>query len=522
MTIRRNKGIISLCVFFVMSGFGSSAQVLDPNDMLLDYYKILELKNPQIQERINIHPSIVHSYENDSLEWNPWQDYLISSKNGEAFQMLPLRTKASFNSGYSRSYNDGAVWQGRGLTMQAQAGFTGRNGHLRYTFMPIVYWSQNKSFQLAENLNSDVNPFNYQFQVRGFADYVQRYGNDSFVGFHPGQSEVRVVFNWFTIGIATQNVVFGPAQRNPILLGNSGGMMPHIDLGTDRPVKTLIGKIEAKMYWGRMTESSYNNPVSDNPNQYFAALSVGYSPKWIKGLYFGANRIFYKRWQDFSASDYLVAIARFNPPEDRVFGNDDLDQTGSFTMRWSYPEVGFEAYMEFAKSDFGGNVLRLEPEHGRGITLGFIKLLELKGADVKLNYEHTTLGQPKNSINRFYYRYYTHGVVKNGYTHRGQLLGAGIGPGSNSDWFDAKIYFDKSMLGATMQRIRFDDDFFYENFSRKELRDYEWSWGLQYEKLSDAGRLGFEVNYASRQNRYFIEGNSKSNIYFGFSFVRPL
>ena len=516
---------VFLTLLILLAGYMPGVtQVLDPNDLLLDYYKTLELKNPSMQERINIHPTIVNGYQKDSLEWNPWKEYLITLDNEKsAFQIIPFRTKASFNLNYPRSYNDGAVWQGKGLTIQAQTGFTGRYGKIRYTFAPIAYWSQNQAFDLAANSNNEVNPFNYQFNSRGFIDYVQRFGSGSFVDFHPGQSEIRAVFNWFTFGLSTQNIVFGPAQRNSILLGNSGGMMPHVDLGTDHPVNTPVGQVELKLYWGRMHESNYNNALSTNPNQYFSAGSFGYSPKWIKGLYFGINRIFYKRWQDFVFTDYLTVFTRTDPPNNNlVFGNDDLDQMGSFTMRWSFPEVGFESYFEMAKNDFGGNFFLSSPEHSRAITLGFVKLLEFDNdVTAKLSYEHTTIGQPKNSFIRNYNRYFSHATVRNGLTHRGQLLGAGIGPGSNGDWADMKIYFKKSMIGGTAQRIRFDDDYFFENFTEQENHDYEWSIGAQYEQLLQSGRLGFEATYSIRQSRYFISGYNTYNFYLAVSFVKP-
>ena len=519
--------LIATFILVILS-FTSNAQVLDPNDMLLDYYKILELKNPNIQERLNIHPSIVNGYKKDSLTWNPWEAYLTVQEEGDkAFTLLPFRTKASFNSTYVRSYNDGAVWQGRGLTMQTQTGFMGRFGKIRYAFAPVVFWSQNQDFDLASNTQENVDPYNYQFNyrpivVRSFIDYVQRFGDESFFNFNLGQSEIRGVFNWFTFGLSTQNVVFGPAQRNPILLGNSGSMVPHLDLGTDRPVWTPLGFFEGKLYWGKMRESDFGNPLSLNSDQFFTAGAVAWNPKWLPGLTLGINRVFYKRWEDIGLTDLIQTIVSFNPPEDRLFGNDEFDQTASFTIKWSYPEAGFETYLEFAKSDFGGNVFRFEPEHGRAFTVGFIKLVELDEVDIKLNYEHTTLGQPKNSIIRSYNRIYSHSVARNGYTHRGQLLGAGIGPGSNGDWFDAKFYFRKSMVGATMQRIRFDDDYFFENFTQKENHDFEWSWGVQYEKLMEAGRLGMELIFSDRRSVYFIEDNNKKNIYLAVSFVKPL
>ena len=490
--------------------------------MLLNYYKVLELKNPQMEQRMGIHPSIVHSYKKDSLSWNPWSDYLVGLEDKkETFKILPARVKASFHSDYARSYNDGAVWQGKGLTTQLQGGITGKYGKIRYTFAPIVFWSQNQPFELAENTDSDLNQYGYQFNPRGSIDYVQRFGPDSFYDFHFGQSEIRAVFNWFTVGLSTQNIVMGPAQRNPIVLGNTGGMIPHVDAGTDKPLNTSIGKFEGKIYWGRMNESDYNNPISTNPAQYFTALSVAYSPKWIEGFSLGANRVFYKTWGDFSFQDYISSIIRYNSPDDVAVGNDELDQTASLTMRWVFREVGFETYLEFAKNDFGGNVFRSEPEHARAITLGFIKLLDYQDFNIMLNYEHTTLGQPKNFLYRRYNRYYSHNIVRNGYTHRGQLLGAGIGPGSNSDWFDAKVYFDKSMIGATMQRIRFDDDYFFDNFSRKEQHDFEWTLGLQYERLMTSGRLGLEFNLSNRVSTYFIEGNDKTNMFAAISYVKP-
>ncbi|MEO1256507.1 MAG: hypothetical protein AAFY41_16695 [Bacteroidota bacterium] len=304
-------------------------------------------------------------------------------------------------------------------------------------------------------------------------------------------------------------------------MGNSGGMMPHIDLGIDKPVSTLIGHLEGKVYWGKMDESDYNNEVSTNPEQYFSAISLGYSPKWIKGLYFGANRIFYKRWQDFTFQDYITVFTRTGPPSGNlVFGNDDLDQMGSFTVRWSFPEVGFETYLELAKNDFGGNFFLSSPEHSRAFTVGFLKLIEFNEVNVKLNYEHTTIGQPKNSSIRRYNRYYSHGAVRNGLTHRGQLLGAGIGPGSNGDWADAKVYFNKSMLGGSVQRIRFDDDYFFENFTEQELHDFEWSLGAQYEQLTNHGRFGFEAIYSIRQSKYFILGYNTYNFYLAASYIK--
>ena len=43
--------------------------------------------------------------------------------------------------------------------------------------------------------------------------------------------------------------------------------------------------------------------------------------------------------------------------------------------------------------------------------------------------------------------YYIHGIVNQGYTHQGQLVGASIGPGANSNFISLDFFGSEVLLG---------------------------------------------------------------------------
>ncbi|WP_420577804.1 capsule assembly Wzi family protein [Ekhidna sp.] len=494
-----------------------SSQVLYPESALLDYYRLLEIKNQPLENRLNLFPSIISPYKTDSLIWNPWG--LNKPDNKKKIDLLPLQWVNHYNSKYARGYNDGAVWKGKGLTSSLQGGVQGKLGMLAYTLAPIIYYSQNANFKLAEQQGNN-NPYNYQFRNRRI-DHVQRYGVDPFMKFDPGQSEVRIVYRTFTLGASTQNITFGPAQYNPIILSNNAAGIPHIDIGTYKPIETKIGRIEGKVYYGILTKSDYFSESDKWNYRFWSGFSIGYNPRFLPELTLGFNRAFYEKSSDFSPIDLLVFINKFDDTDGNPSVNDEFDQLGSVTMRWLFEEVGFEAYAEYAKNDFGGKLWGTAPEHGRAYVVGFNKYVDVKENNVlKLTFEHTSLDQPKNAIYRPYNSWYSHGIVNQGYTLDGQLLGGGIGSGSVTDVIEVQYLFTKGRLMLRAQRIRFDDDYFFDNVRDEFNHDHEWTLGSKYSKFVGAYLFGFDFATSFRQNQYFVKENDKTNIYLGFSITK--
>ena len=234
----------------------------------------------------------------------------------------------------------------------------------------------------------------------------------------------------------------------------------------------------------------------------------------------------YKRFNEFEAIDLLVMAYRYDDadrnPDNPNTGNDDFDQLAALSMEWTFPEQGFEAYMEFGKNDFGGVLGGQEPEHSRAYTLGFSKLLLLKDDKIiKLAYERAVLDRSKAA---FLYRrhniWYQHSYIRQGYTHKGQVIGAGIGPGSSSDVFDFDLFTKNGKLQLFAQRIRFNDDYYFDTFNDQFHHDHEWFLEAMYSRTIDSWLISTSFGLTSRKNMNYIQGNDSNNFILGLSFKK--
>jgi len=488
---RSIRMVVRIILFFILSGFvfSSQSQIAVPGDHF----------NP-----INRNDtSVLYFYESFEQQKN----------NG--FQWIDPFTKVSHNSHYARTYNDGPVWKGKGLTWETHAGFQGRIGKLSYTFYPVVFFSQNASYSLVEQ-RGNLNPLNYQHIIEGGVDWVQRYGDDTFFYFHPGQSEVRLDLGRFIGAVSTQNYSWGPSRFNPIMMSRQAGGFPHLRLGL-KPFdfnigKINIGKLEYNMIYGLLRESDHFDTNTENDRRYFNSFSLSYQPSFLKDFKVGINKVLYKQTRYFAAEDI---ISPFYIIDDGVVDevalsvNDTFDQLASFTFEWNFREVGFRAFAEYAVNDFSG-IIYIEPEHSRGLTIGFEKVIDLKdGRNVNILYEHTNLTRSSSFLYRPEPPYYIHGVNRQGYTHNGQILGAGIGPGANSDNLLVELIGEKKSMGLLFQRIESNKDWFIENIRDKERHDQEYTTSFFYQKELDRFVLVASAAVSYNFNRYY-EGNQEN------------
>jgi hypothetical protein len=387
--------------------------------------------------------------------------------------------RSIYDSRYPRSLTDGVLWAGRGVSFALSAGARVRWGPLSAVLDPTFAYAQNRSFDLAPETGRGINrgglsPFAYAYQ-QGHIDWPERFGDQAFGVLDWGQSGIRVTLHPITVGLSSENMWWGPAMQNPNIMSNAGPGFPHLDLGTATPVSVGIGRLEARFLWGRLTESAYFDTVASNDHRLFAGFLVGFRPRGISGLTLGAGRVFYQTWDSLGVSDFLdvfqtvlkVSLADSANP----LGNDRRDQMLSLIARWTFPEVGFDAYVEWARNDHNWDFrdFVIQPDHSRAFTLGFQHLLPGRGARVRLRGEVTTLGRPSTILVRGTPTYYVHHIVRQGYTHRGQLIGAPIGPGSQSQWLALDRYSPRGRLGLAFQRVRFDDDAYYRSFAGPNL-----------------------------------------------------
>ncbi len=473
---------------------------------------------PQVQIPGDLHDPI--DKLNDSTTLTLFSS--IKPLTDDGFEWNNVFFKTFRNDEYARGYNDGPVWKGHGFTLELHSGFSGRLGNLSYTFNPTIFYAHNEPFRIL-NLQANTSEFGYSFSNR--IDWVQRYGADPLLKFHPGQSELRLDIGKFVTSVGTQNYSLGPSVFNPILMSRQGGGFPHMRFGvkpTYLSAKENIAKVEANLMFGLLKESDYFDNDSENDNRYFNSLFLAITPSFLPELTIGFNKVLYKQTRFFEGTDafstlFIVDDGILNG--DTLSPNDAFDQMASLSLEWNFREVGFRAYAEFAKNDFTSDgMLRptaVEPEHSRGYTIGFEKSLQnKKGTDFILSYEHTNL-----SIGHTEWRptppFYAHNINQQGYTQDGQIIGAGIGPGGNSDHLGLRMNKENISGFLLLQRIEKDRDYFVNQVRNANLHDIEYSLTAAAQKGFEKYDFFVEAVFSHNYSRYF-EFNDLWNIGFGF------
>lgn len=443
------------------------------------------------------------------------------------FNVLPTRVNYIFNDGFARGYNDGPTWQGKGSNLNLGLGISGKSGRFTYVVNPIIHWRENKAFDYGEEIGTNP-PFQNRFATG--IDFVSRYGDDSALEFYLGQSELKYSLKHILFSISTQNMRWGPAIYNPAIMSINAEGIPHFRIGTNKSIPTYIGNIEANIMWGALRESDYFNNDESDDGRYFSGMTIGYQPSFFEKLSIGFNRIFYAQ-NRFLPNEPLrnafIAFSQFFPGtrvrrvgDMEVVGNDAFDQILSFTFTYDDKENDFRAYYEWVRGDFAGGItsLVIQPDHNVGFVAGIIKTTKFFVEDVKLRFifEHANFAVWETDFVRGSGSLFVHSLNRQGYTNNGQVIGPGIGPGSSAHYMNASLLRGNSVLSFEYQRIRFNDDYFFTNFTTRiptKPHDLEHQFGIIYKTATDKFDVRVGVFQSLRYSYLFRDGIPGSEIY---------
>ncbi|MCX7786466.1 MAG: hypothetical protein N2442_02070, partial [Spirochaetes bacterium] len=209
---------------------------------IYQYYRFLELDGTLPKKSLNYY-SLSNSFYLQSIDkTHIWSKYLdLSKRDSSLIQTLPLETYASYNSSYSRGFNDGALWQGKGYNLSILGGVLMKKGGFSFALAPIFWYAQNLPFSMVPVDPSHSSPYGSFIPN---IDEPQRFGASPVYHIDWGESEIRYTLNNLTVGIGTQSVWIGPAFKNALILSNNAGGFPKIDVGL-YPYETSIGSFEA-------------------------------------------------------------------------------------------------------------------------------------------------------------------------------------------------------------------------------------------------------------------------------------
>ena len=379
----------------------------------------------------------------------------------------------SYNTEAPFGQNDGALWQGKGYNTSLTAGARLEGYGLELTFKPQLSWSQNAKFDyIKPNYSGEL--YSEKADTYGYygvpsIDAPQRFGDDSFFTYDWGDTEIRYTWHNITVGLGTQTIWLGPAELNPIIHSNNAPSYPKFDVGLRKTPITIpklnwyLGDIEARGWWGQLKESDYFDLDESNNKNLITGLTVAWATPFFRGLTIGINRTMLTQWNNIDK----YALFEIYMPFNNNGGSDVSDQRFSFTLDYLFSPVGLDLYLEWARNDFSpdiDSILRY-PFHTQAWTLGGKKTFKindkLKGC---INIEVTELESSRDYEGLWATTFYAHHLITQGYTSKGQWIGAGIGTGGNSQYLGIKLYTPKTCINAFIQRRNPDMDYtwFYD------------------------------------------------------------
>jgi len=451
----------------------------------------------------------------------------LSAKDKLRVMPLPVVLRQQLNTHHPYGMNDGSMIPARGYQVQFSAGVFAKAGPLSIQFRPEFVAAQNSDYrQLYENGRGTTYELLYA-DYSNSIDQPSRFGNGAYTKAFLGQSSIRMTLDPVSVGLSNENLWWGPGRRNALLMSNNAPGFLHITLNTSRPVKTGIGSFEGQIIAGRIEGSG----VEKYPGEYFVdkpddwryinAMVLTYQPKWVPGLFVGFDRSFvvYRKDMGRGFGDYLPV---FSSATKQKYGNVDTlgyddedrrnrDQYFSGFVRWVLPESKTELYVQYGKNDFPWNIrdALVEPEHSRAYVIGFNKLVGLAKPDTYIEFglELTHMEGANTGLVREQPIWYRHRLVPAGYTNRGQVLGAGIGPSANLQTFEASWVNGLRRIGLRVEYLtnnvnlaKFGKPWWDLSFAGK----FDWNWK---DLVFNA-----QLAYTRSVNYQYIAGQSANNL----------
>lgn len=379
------------------------------------------------------------------------------------------------NSSLPYGYNDESLYPAIGLQQRFTAGVLFETKDILIRLQPEWVNAENKPGMglLPPATNSLGNYYGRYFAMLGNRiDMPSQFGDQRLSKIYAGQSAIQYKLAGFAAGISTENIWWGPARYNALIMGNNAPGFLHATIKTTEPLSTPIGKLEAQLLFGQLKESGFTppelapitqigcpqcyEPPPAGKNRNINGFVLAFSPKGMDNFSVGMAYASYKY-----ADTALKASS-----------------LGSLFFRYAMPKDHAEIYAEYGRSDkMMSPFAMFQDSVPYGYTIGVRKMVPARkrGDFISIAVELSHLGLPKaklifdrNNIfgppNPNAYSWYTSASIRHGYTNAGQVMGAAIGPGSNSQTLNIAWISGQNQLGMQLQRVMRNTDFYYYNY----------------------------------------------------------
>ncbi len=420
--------------------------------------------------------------------------------------------------------NDGPMWAGKGLSYSVTGGIAicGSNSRWGAIIAPTYWYAENADFVLPDNpqfvppLRSDYSPWAspYHYIPRSL-DSPRRFGNTALRRVEPGALALWFRTPRVEVGFTTESEWWGPGQYNALLLSTQAAGSPRAYIRTTTPIRAK-GELDIRYFVGGLSVSPFFFREKEDSTRTLSGIAVVWRPDFEKGLSIGAARLVAAPmlgnvWYQ-HLIDPLVPVGTPNaaPYNDKT-QNAGRDQLFSVFADWRLPNDGTEIWVEWGRAELPTGVRDFfeSPNHSQALTLGLqhVEAMRWKDWTWRVGAEYSQTTQSSTFRERPSGSWYTSRAVQGGFTQKGQVLGAVIGPGSVTQRLNLDFASPKRSLGLYAYRIKWDDDSFFTiprpNGNGLCKHDVSLAFGARGSTLTPAGWLEASVSSQNRLNLYW-------------------
>ena len=353
-----------------------------------------------------------------------------------------------------------------------------------FLFNPVLIKSFFNKSEIVSNQFPTSYPKDYWIN---HAQWLNRFDdkksaiNPSSFQFYPGISGVIHTKNKRVWGLGYHKILLGVAPDDGLLLSSNAPSFLKISYenawGLTKNKNRTLG---LKIFQGWLPSPRFDY---ESNGIYLAGKSLmvekGNRSRWIsgfdlrwkndKGFEFGMNYINLMYWPGERLASLLPVESFFHWQKKRIaLGHLGM---GSIYAKYSIPEQGLFLWGELGtgNSSFTPISIFLRDTLLMGYAIGIQKNMPISAkrslelfAQIS-SVQASTLHQAMSSTS-----WYVNSTVSQGYTHHGQVIGSGIGPGGASAYFSASVKTPVLSLGIFGERLMHNKDFFYANFYSSE------------------------------------------------------
>ncbi len=491
--VSRSKGLYLSVILFggllinLFTHSDSQSQIIPVNDIKEEQVRLQQLFHGTVYTSFTDRPIWNHIYDSYMDLADPgygfWSrnhnmtQYDVDGPMNIRFGVYRPSVQLTNNSTVPYGENNEIAWYGRGINTEFIGGFWLTSDYMTVTVRPHIVSQQNSDFEIPRFVPTDDDG-NYLFRAEGISDIIDRpirFGATPFTSFSQGYTSIRLHYKPVEIGFSTEPRWWGGNIKYPLLMSNNAPGMQHFFLGTRYPIQIpYVGSLEFTYLAAFPEDSDFFEWEEDETelDRFMGGINISFSPAFAPNLHLGFARAVHTYIDEtgFDASDLGLIFDPFllekfiekRGPLNMIKSRNHLN---TIYARWVWPESRFELYGEFYREDFAWDSrdLLTQPRHNSGYAFGFQKLVEAPYAHFyRINLEFTNMTPSHLREVRLQNYYYTHSEIRQGHTHRGQLLGAAIGPGSNSQYLSIDSYQDWGRFGLYARRLADNNHFHFE------------------------------------------------------------